>query len=287
MTAIAHVVPLPAEQFVVFDCEGDACVGIVSVPADNVAASIGVVVVVGGPQYRAGSHRQFALLARELARAGIPVFRFDYRGMGDSEGEPRTFEAIDGDLGAAVRALQRESGVARVVFWGLCDGASAAFMYPADDPRIAGIVAVNPWARSPRGEASVRLKHYYLQRLFSGDFWRNIGHGRWALRRRVGDFVAALHSAVAGPQGPSSAFLQRMHEGWARFGKPVLLILSGQDYTAREFEAWAGADRRREELLLRPGTELCRFADADHTFSSRVWREVVTQKTIAWIRTLE
>ena len=126
------------------------------------------------------------MLARELARAGIPAFRFDYRGMGDSEGEPRTFETIDGDLGAAVHALQRETGVARVVFWGLCDGASAALMFAADEPRIAGIVAVNPWARSPRGETSVRLKHYYLKRLFSGDFWRNVRHGRLELRRRVG-----------------------------------------------------------------------------------------------------
>jgi alpha/beta superfamily hydrolase len=48
-----------------------------------------VLVIVGGPQYRAGSHRQFTLLARSLAEQGFAVLRFDYRGMGDSTGAMR------------------------------------------------------------------------------------------------------------------------------------------------------------------------------------------------------
>ena len=51
----------------------------------------GVLIVTGGPQYRAGSHRQFVLLARFLAARGMAVLRFDYRGMGDSEGAPRDY----------------------------------------------------------------------------------------------------------------------------------------------------------------------------------------------------
>ena len=46
------------------------------------AASRGMLIVVGGPQYRAGSHRQFTLLARDVAATGVPTMRFDYRGMG-------------------------------------------------------------------------------------------------------------------------------------------------------------------------------------------------------------
>lgn len=57
---------------------------------------LGLLMVVGGPQYRVGSHRQFVLLARDLAAAGIPVFPFDYRGMGDSTGQARDFEGIGG-----------------------------------------------------------------------------------------------------------------------------------------------------------------------------------------------
>ena len=78
------------EQAITFDCHGASLYGIASVPQQSGAR--GVLIVVGGPQYRVGSHRQFALLARSLAAQGIPAMRFDYRGMGDSVGEPHTFE---------------------------------------------------------------------------------------------------------------------------------------------------------------------------------------------------
>src|SRR5258706_1742827 len=97
----AHLV---TERALGFDCEGDALVGILHEPAD--AADIGVVVIVGGPQYRAGSHRQFVVLARAIADAGFAVLRFDVRGMGDSAGAPRSFETVGADVAAAIAALQ-------------------------------------------------------------------------------------------------------------------------------------------------------------------------------------
>ena len=61
------------EQTITFACEQDMLAGILTQP--EVAASIGVIVIVGGPQYRAGSHRQFVLLSRALAAAGYPVLQ--------------------------------------------------------------------------------------------------------------------------------------------------------------------------------------------------------------------
>ena len=91
------------EQPVVFDCEDCRLIGIVTLP--ETTAEAGVIIVVGGPQYRAGSHRQFTLVARHLAEQGIASIRFDYRGMGDSEGDMRNFENIDSDIRAAIDTL--------------------------------------------------------------------------------------------------------------------------------------------------------------------------------------
>src|SRR5262245_16772174 len=114
---------------IVFPCHGDQLIGIVH-RATAGEMRIGVVVVVGGPQYRVGSHRQFVLMARRLAEAGYPVLRFDYRGMGDSESAPRSFESVDDDIRAAVDALFSEvQGLRGIVIFGLCDAASAALMY--------------------------------------------------------------------------------------------------------------------------------------------------------------
>ena len=81
--------------------------GILSQPEQ--ASDTTVIVVVGGPQYRVGSHRQFLQLARHLARQGYPVLRFDGRGMGDSSGLLRSFEEIDDDIGAAIGTCWRRS----------------------------------------------------------------------------------------------------------------------------------------------------------------------------------
>ena len=68
-----------------FACQDCRLYGVLHRPRSR--GRSGVLIVVGGPQYRVGSHRQFVLLARFLAGRSIPVLRFDYRGMGDSEGE--------------------------------------------------------------------------------------------------------------------------------------------------------------------------------------------------------
>jgi exosortase A-associated hydrolase 1 len=125
------------ERAVTLRCEGERMVGIVSVPERP--STRGVLVVVGGPQYRAGSHRQFTLLCRGLADDGIAAMRFDYRGMGDAEGEPRTFEDIDGDIRAAIdHFCTQVPGMSEVLICGLCDAASATMFYAHSDPRVKG-----------------------------------------------------------------------------------------------------------------------------------------------------
>lgn len=268
-----------------FDCGGSTLIGVLA--STDAALPIGVLIVVGGPQYRVGSHRQFVLLARSLAESGVPCLRFDYRGMGDSEGTPREFESIDDDLASAIDAFQHAAGVNKVVLWGLCDGASAAMMYAARDQRVVGVVAVNPWVHTEVAEASVRLRHYYAQRLVSHEFWRKIIRGAVDIGSSVRGLIATVGKSVSASRAVSSAnFLRRMHETWLESKHPVLYILSGRDLTAREFMAWIAADEARRELAASMRCQICLIEDADHTFSSRVWGRRVEQKTLEWIGNL-
>lgn len=269
------------ERQVVFDCAGSSCLGVLAQPQE--AARIGVLVVVGGPQTRVGSHRQFVHLARALARAGVPVLRFDYRGMGDSDGERRTFEDIAADMAAAIDALVREARVDGVVLWGLCDAASAALMHAADDARVRGVVAVNPWARTPEVEASARLRHYYAQRLLAPAFWSKLVRGKLDVRDAAQGVSSAVQSAR---RAPTADFLARMDAGWTRFAGPLLFVLSGLDHTAREFESWVAADAARTQRLHDARTSVVHVAEADHTFASQALRERLAQATLAWLRAL-
>lgn len=280
------------ERVLDFRCDQARLWGILAQPrAATPATDTAVLIVVGGPQYRVGSHRQFVLLARALAAAGFPALRFDYTGMGDSEGERRAFDAAGADVRAALEALARACPDARrIVVWGLCDAASAALMFATADPRVAGIVAANPWARSEATLAAATVKHYYTARLLQPDFWRKLLGGglqwRASLRALAANLKRARRGAVADGGAGRETFQDAMARGLARFQGEVLLIISGNDLTAKEFLGCAGSSAAWKGLLTDRKVRRVDLAEADHTFSRRVWHEAVENETIAWLKRL-
>ncbi len=277
----------PAEIPLFISCGDDRLFGICVVP--DRPSPTGVVVVVGGPQYRVGAHRQFALLARHLGGRGIASLRFDQRGMGDSSGAPRGFEGIEEDIRAAVDALMDAvPGIRRIVLWGLCDGASAAVFYGFQDSRVAGLVLANPWVRTEGGEARAYLKTYYLRRLIDRGFWQKLIRGELRVRESAASLLNHLRAARGAPETGGLAEIRadvpaRFLEAMRRFGGSVLFILSGRDFVAEEFRGLI-----RSGTLVAPhgGISWHELADADHTFSKAAWRDEVAATTVAWIRGL-
>lgn len=287
-----------AETPILISVQNDTLLGIVHPGARN--AKTGVVIVVGGPQYRVGSHRQFLLLARNLAAAGIPALRFDYRGMGDSDGDFTGFETIEDDIHAAIDAFMAAiPGLGSVVLWGLCDAASAIMFYARRDPRVAGLVLLNPWVRTEEGLARARIKHYYAARLFERELWAKLTTGDFdilgSIRELAANAAAALKPRSRGPEisasriddGAVSASLpDRMAAGLGAYAGPALLIISGRDLTAREFEDAAKSSPRWRRMLAAPRITRRDLADADHTFSRREWRDQIANWTREWLEGL-
>jgi exosortase A-associated hydrolase 1 len=279
------------ERALAFACRGAWLYGILSLPQAPAGARRGVLIVVGGPQYRAGSHRQFTLLARDLANAGIPAMRFDYRGMGDSEGELQTFENVDDDLRAAIdRFFAEVPGMTEVVLWGLCDGASAAALYAPQDARVAGLVLLNPWVRTEEGAARATIKHYYKDRLFDPRLWNKIRKGEFDVKASVGSlwdnvgkaFGSNRSPAVSGGSGGAS-LPERMHGALTGFGGRVLVVLSGADLTAQEFADLSSRSGAWQRLMGAPRVTRQQIDKADHTFSRRPWQDQVSDWTRAWL----
>ncbi|MEE9411545.1 MAG: hydrolase 1, exosortase A system-associated [Methylococcales bacterium] len=289
------------ETPLIFDCEGHSLYGIAHLPQPP--RQCGVLIVVGGPQYRVGSHRQFLLLAREVANHGFPVLRFDYTGMGDSEGEKKTFEYIETDLRAAIDAFyQQHSDLKHIVIWGLCDAASAALFYAYQDQRVKGLILLNPWVYTIQGEAKTYLKHYYLQRLLSRELWSKIISGKFNAVASIGSLASMVTKMIrVSPSGDadngntdSSQFIaadlrlpERMKQGLERFEYPVLCILSGHDLTASEFKELIAADSDWQQLFKQQRIQRLDFDESDHTFSRAVWRNQVSEWTIDWLQKLE
>lgn len=280
------------EESACFTCTGNTLIGILTLP--KIPHEMGVIIVVGGPQYRAGSHRQFVHLSRALASAGYTVLRFDTRGMGDSEGNVRNFQTVSADIAAAMDALQnRVPQVKKVALWGLCDGASAALLYCHEtrDARVSTLCLMNPWLRSETSLARTQLKHYYGQRLLQKSFWSKLIMGGVAWPA-VTAMMRQLRAALSGALTPEHAenlptrsaaarsFQQRMATAWNDFRGPILLLLSGDDFTAKEFLEYARQDPAWKKALKHPHLTRHDLAGVDHTFSSTAARTRVTQLTL-------
>ena len=280
------------EHAMSFACAGEDLLGIVTTPEQP--RSTGVLVLVGGPQYRVGSHRQFLLLARALAKAGYPVMRFDYRGMGDSTGDLSNFEAVNDEITAAIDTFRQQCPiVVKVVLWGLCDAASSSLLYwdATQDARICGLVLLNPWVRSETTLARARIKHYYGQRLLEADFWHKLITGKVGLGRAMGGFFRSVLATHQNKSGSASTqvtppFQKRMARGLGEFPGPVLLILSGNDYTAKEFSECLASDPAWAWILESRAISRIDLPEADHTFSSEHCRNDVERHTTTWLSNL-
>lgn len=260
---------------------GERLVGVLSLPAAPGAR--GVLIVTGGPQYRTGSHRQFVLLARALAARGVPVLRFDYRGMGDSEGEARDYRAIGDDIDSALAQFFSSVPTLRdVVLWGLCDGATAAACHAPRDARISGLVLLNPWVRSSRGLARATFRHYYLPRLLQPAFWRKLAGGGVQLQASL-DSLRQTAGALA--QRSDEETPAAMYAALRQFHGRVLLILAGDDLGAREWDALLAASRPWRRLGAQPQWQRSDVPGANHTFASASWRAQVERLCGDWLAT--
>ena len=294
-----------SEMPLVMKCGDDALVGVVHVPSNP--GSVGVLVLVGGPQYRVGSHRQFVLLGRALAQAGFPVLRFDHRGIGDSSGEPRSFQDLSDDVECAIDVfLETCPQVKHVYIWGLCDAASAASLYAQKDPRVTGLVLLNPWVRSEGGFTRSFLMHYYLERLFDYRVWMNELKGSKGIWYRTISTITKFFSFHSSPRvrelnqnidyghqepGMSGSLQQpayqvRMLSALQKFQGRALIILSGNDLTAAEFTDAVKSNRKLRKLVGSSAVRTELLQGADHTFSAAEWRLKAERISVDWLGSL-
>ena len=250
-------------------------------------AKRGVLMVAGGA-YRVGPHRQFLLLARDWAADGIPVMRFDRQGAGDSEGPGFfNFDSFMSDIRSAIDCFTSAvPGIERVVLWGLCDAGLNSLLYARSDPRVDGIVLVNPPVDNPDSGLRHRgvLRHHYLPQLLNPT--RLVG--RLARNRlNVRSALTCIRRHIAGsirPNAPGS--IDRYLEVLSAFRGRSLVILSERDVIAIEFKAKVMTTKAWERLVEDSKVAALHLPNADHSFTSKELRAQVSNWTVDWIRSL-
>jgi exosortase A-associated hydrolase 1 len=277
-----------------FECNSARLFGIVHKPEE--AHNWGLVTIVaGGPQYRAGCGRQLALLARRASSAGIPVLRFDHRGLGDSEGEFLGFEHVRDDLTAAIAAFRSEvPGLENIVLYGGCDGGAAALMNAVDIDGVESVIAANPYVSSAEIKKSVERKHY-LSRLKEASFWLKVirfeydfgSYLKAALRRVKNKIFRASPKSADHKQDDQAEselpFAERILITLQKFKGPILFIMSENSVTRREFDEFVSVYEEWQVACNRPDYVRIDIPRADQTFSTSEFREIFITSVVDWL----
>lgn len=213
---------------IAFPCAGDTLFG----SLDEVEGRTGLLIVSGGNEIRIGAHRGMALLAQRLAASGIPVFRFDRRGIGDSTGDNGGFRSSCRDIGCAAATFAAETGIERIVAFGNCDAATALALF-GETAGIDRLILANPWVIEPTDDlpptAAIRAR--YLQRLRDPDAWLRLARGKIDL----GKLVGGLGKIAAPPTADSGSLALEMLAALAGWRSRASILLARGDNTAIAF----------------------------------------------------
>ena len=219
-----------------FPCEGVP----LAATLDDAPGSTGLLIISGGNEIRSGAHRGMAALAQRIADAGHPVFRFDRRGIGDSEGENGGYTSSAPDIAAAIAAFRGAAPqLTRIVAFGNCDAASALLLH--QPVALDALLLANPWTYEnddseetdePALPPAAAIRARYLSRLTDPKSLLRLVRGEIDVKKLVRGLSALRRSAP--PVAPDS-LPARINAALAKLPCPTTILLATGDRTAQAF----------------------------------------------------
>ena len=268
-------------------------VGILARPGGPAAVGEGpprpaVLFLNAGVLHRVGPHRLHVILARKLAAQGVTSLRLDLSGIGDSRPVPGALsfrQSAVVDTCSAMDRLETDTDARRFVLFGLCSGADNALATATEDPRVVGLVLLDPptyvttLARARKLAARVRG----LGTAGAVVAWGTSTLAR-RMRARLGtDTRPAQHAdeeVSGGREMPPIADYRAQLGMLVDRGVAILSVFSGvlgERYNAPNqlFELFPELSGR---------VDVAYFPAANHTFTERDSQAALTSTVCSWIR---
>ncbi len=272
-----------AQRHFFFTNEGQQLLGVMHTPETR--CDIGLLLLHGWAGYRIGAHRMLVKLGREAARQGFAAMRFDFRGRGDSEGEPMatTLTTMISDTIAAARILTEEYELPRVALVGDCSGCEVAIgaapLIPAADSTVLWSAPIVGGQRAAARHAKrVDTLRQYVAKLFRLQTWRRLFSGR--LRLDMIRKAILRGGAGAGEQGAVEDEQIDWRERFLEFAGDRLFIYGGGDPAAGP----AQEHYRRLSEAAECDFDCHVVAGANHAFYSLAWEREVIETTLGWLQ---
>lgn len=289
---------------------GNNLVGTLHVPdpapveGGPLARSVGVLLLNAGPAPRAGNSDLSVHIGDHLAARGVPVFRFDLPGLGDSSGQvPEDINSFwldvlrgrnDESTLMLVREIRRRFNLSAVILGGLCAAAVPTLrVADFDDSGVAGVILLEPQfrmtepapTRAAPGRRPRPKRRAKLSRALSSREWLYAltGEGRLAsaaqplrplllraLRRTTGHTL---------PKDANVPLVMRWRGCLAR-GEPSLVVVAlgpiNDRYVTRIVESLPATGRALNTFL--------RVPESNHILTTGPARDVVLRAIEQWMR---
>ena len=262
--------------------------GILAEPEDLAAAGkraeTAILMLNVGTNHRVGPNRLYVKMARAWAARGYRSLRFDLAGIGDSRtaaGYAATRLYSKGstvDVGAAIERLSG-LGVQRFILVGLCSGAYVAFQTALADPRVTGLVLINPrrldWKEGETLQSamqrSYKSSHFYRRALLEASTYRRLFKGEIDVRGIAGRVVTLTRVRAERAarrlfrQAPAEENVLANMRLLSERGTDILLIVAEADDGLDYLEYHLGP--RGRHMQGQPNFRMLMVAGADHTLS--------------------
>ncbi|MBT3049234.1 MAG: alpha/beta hydrolase [Candidatus Thiodiazotropha sp.] len=264
-----------------------------------------------GVKMRVAPHRLYNKMADEFVNQGYVVARFDFSGLGDSEGEIEEdlladfyntvqFGRYVNDTVDAMDWAERKYKKNRFILAGLCGGAITGLLAGQVDERVEALLSLNiPVILDGSNQDKTkyltegqldRLKKNYLKRLFDLKSWLRLltFKSDYKLlfkslirKNKKRDSEKQQDNAVDSNVNPlfEPAFMD-----WIDRSKKMLLIFSGSDRLTWEYNEKFATPNKDKLDAINGGFEVHVVDEANHIFSYKSWYEEMMKLSLQWLK---
>jgi len=304
---------MKCEPVVFANSDGLKLFGIVHHPSPGKPRPTPIILLSPGIKSRVAPHRLYVKLARRLAGMGFRVLRFDFSGLGDSEGLVHEATAAEfygtvqlgryvRDTQAAMDWMEKEYRASRFILAGLCGGAITGLLAGANDGRVDSLIGlglpvildsdqVDPAKYLTAGELD-QWREGYVSKLFDPRSWFRLLTFRSNFRVILKVLLSSLRPAAKRPPPdgaqltPEPANLNPLLP--TAFDtlvskRPVLLVFSQGDRLYSIYQERFAQPNQARLQLHADRFEVHVVEGANHIFSFPQWEEEMTGHVVSWL----
>jgi hypothetical protein len=290
--------------------------GILHTPDTASEKGIAILLLSPGVKMRVAPHRLYNKMADQFVKLGFHVLRFDFYGLGDSEGElheemlANLYGSIQvgryvADTQSAMNWLESELGLREFVLGGLCGGAITGLLAGKSDTRVLGLLAlgipvildstdIDKRQFLTDGQIN-RLGQGYRKRLLNMKSWLRLLTFKsdykliWKIlmkrfsKKKDTALRSSNNSGTEATDNTNPLFAKSFFEMIERGGK-LIFIFSGADRLDWEFEEkFARKYHDKIDMLGDNVFSLYTIPNANHILSRREWQDEMIQLSNKWL----